>query len=171
MKTREYDINAYVVDGVLRLTAYQYEYSDKPNGLGEPISTNTSADYLTLSLNMDSPNNAEAVAYLLDDENWSVVNLVGEPTEQEVWQAIVDKWQDYDSPWENMTWLDYAPEQIRAWADMLPEYTPNLVHEWQDIALLPTLHRGETRQVKCLNCEATYEQSRLTMDEQYEMLG
>ena len=142
MKTNEYDINVYVVDGVVYLSAYEYTYSDAPQP--EPNGTNT-ANFITLELPMDT-GDADEIAYLLSDENWQGQD-----------------WQDYDSPWESKAWLSYAPARIAEWSDGLPEYTPTVQHQWEEARF--DLRYGESRQVKCLNCDATYEQKRLSWDE------
>jgi hypothetical protein len=56
-----------------------------------------------------------------------------------------------------------APARIRDWVGALPEYEPKQVHDWEDAPF--DLEYGERRDVKCKNCDATYEQRRLSWDE------
>jgi hypothetical protein len=145
MRTREYDLNVYVVDGVARLSAYEYTYSDSDDP--QPNGTNTSK-FTTLEIPMDKEH-ADEVAFLLSDEEWQAES--------------VDAWQEYDSPWENMAWLDTAPESIKAWGQALAEYEPETQHEWELFTF--DLKYGEHRDVACLNCDATYPMYRLSWDE------
>jgi len=145
MRTREYDLNVYVVDGVARLSAYEYTYSDSDDP--QPNGTEMSK-FVTLEVPMDEAHHDE-VAFLLSDEDWH--------------ESPVEDWQDFDSPWENMAWLETAPASIRAWGDALAEYEPTTQHEWELYTM--NLAYGERRDVKCLNCDATYPLYRLTWEE------
>jgi hypothetical protein len=147
MKIKEYDLNVYVVDGVARLSAYQYQYSDHPTN-PEPISTKMDNDsWITLSLPLE-PMYHEEMSYLLGDKDWQSQD-----------------WQDYDSPWESVEWLDCdeAPATLRAWVNGLPEYEPEVVHDWGDHNL--DFPRGSILAVPCKNCDATYDVRRLSFDE------
>lgn len=145
MRTREYDLNVYVVDGVASLSAYEYTYSDAPNP--EPNGTNTE-NYTTLRVPMSTMRSAE-VAFLVRDPNWA--------------SNILASWDDYDSPWENMAWLDTAPPSIKQWADALPEYTPQTRHEYSKAEF--DLAYGESRDIKCLYCDEVYTQRRLSFED------
>lgn len=151
MNTREYDLNVYVVDGVARLSAYEYTYSDAPEP--EPNGTNTSK-FITLEVPMDEAHSAE-VAFLLSDDDWQ--------------DSSVEDWQDYDSAWENMAWLETAPASLQAWGATLPEYMPETQHEWVNYQL--DLKPGEHRDVPCANCDATYPLYRLTWTEMTAKVG
>lgn len=145
MKTREYDLNVYVTGGVARLSAYEYTYSDSDDP--QPNGTEMSR-FVTLEVPMDEAHREE-VSFLLGTTNWSV--------------SSEEDWEDYDSPWDSLAWLEKAPASIRAWGDSLPEYEPTTQHEWEMYTM--DLEYGERRDVKCLNCEATFPLVRLSWDE------
>lgn len=159
LMVRTYDVNVYVVDGVVRLSAYEHKYSDNPEAR-EPIETNTE-NFHTLELPM-SDDCREEISYLLDSDEWD--DLEQHP------EGIVEAWQDYDSPWEQVEWLyeGDTPEKIRVWADSLPEYAPQVAHEWVKNNFLG-MERGTILRTQCKNCEATYDVRRLTVEEMSEI--
>lgn len=171
MKSKEYEYNVYVVDGVLRLSAYEVKYLDNPENQ-EPMETNTE-NFTTLEIPMTLTNYGE-VAYLLADPKWHTVKeelemADGEVyTEDELFALAIEAWQDYDS-WEGgEAWLAGLPTQRLAdWVAGLPEYEPAPAHEWTMTTpeVFETLRLSPERpvyvDVKCKNCEETYQVGKL----------
>lgn len=165
VKTREYDLNVYVVDGEVRLSAYQYLYTDHPTD-PHPYATRTDNDsWITLTLPLDPMEYGKEIAYLLDDPDWADID-------GSEFVSVAEKWDDTDFAWESMSWLDRedTPELLREWANGLPEYEPRTTHEWAE-APLTGLDYGESREVACLNCDTTYTQQRATWESMSGLRG
>lgn len=146
-----------------RLSAYEYQYSDRPDG-GEPIGTRTDK-WETLEIPL-TRSNWEEIAFLLEDDNWASlddVEWVIEPTARDKDTALAEKWDDHDGAWRAVSEFATAPEKIRDWVAGLPEYEPTRIHEYPEVKF--DLAYGERRDVKCLNCDETYEQRRLSWEE------
>lgn len=143
--SRGYDLNVYIVDGVLRLSAYEWHYDDSENP--EPSSANTEK-FITLPIPLESAYDKE-LSYLLGSD-WNKYEL--------------ESWQDYDS-WEDLDRLKVAetPLMLFDWAKGLPEYEPVLEHEWEGFNF--NIEHGTSLTVHCLNCDETYEHRRLSFDE------
>ncbi len=173
MKSKLYDFNVYVVDGVVRLSAYEMKYLDNPENC-EPVETNT-GKFTTLEIPMTMAHYGE-VAYLLENPKWhtadddAVLRLIGSdnPTELERRAVAIDEWQDYDAWVGGQEWLDGLPTQrLKDWADGLPEYEAEPAHEWsvsstevfEQLRLAPT--KPVSAEVKCRNCEETYTVSKM----------
>jgi hypothetical protein len=155
MMVRTYDVNVYVVDGVVRLSAYEHKYSDNPEAR-EPIETNTEK-FHTISFPMGD-DHREEISYLLDSDEWDDLDQYPD--------GVAVGWQDYDSPWEQLDWLyeGDTPEKIRVWADLLPEYAPEVAHEWVENNFMG-MERGTILKTMCKNCDASYDIRRLTVEE------
>ena len=168
MKSKDYDINLYVVDGVVRLSAYELKYLDDPKNR-VPNETNHDK-FTTLEIPMTMEHFGE-VAYLLNDPKWhtaaddEVYRLVDtdNPTDLERRAVAIDKWQDYDS-WEGgEDWYNGLPTQrLKDWVDGLPEYEPEPSHEWERSTeeVFAELRRATEFPTyvttKCRNCDETY---------------
>lgn len=167
MKSKQYDFNVYVVDGVVRLSAYEMKYLDNPRNC-EPVETNTDK-FTTLEIPMTMAHYGE-VAYLLEDANWHTPKdgdrelLDGEDhTALELRAVAIDGWQDYDAWVGGVEWyLSLPTDRLRDWVDGLPEYEAEPAHEWtvsshevfEQLRVAP--ERPVYAEVKCLNCEETY---------------
>jgi hypothetical protein len=101
MKTKEYDFNIYVIDGVLSLSAYQLEIAS--NGQRQLRTDNYITKYYPMT-----EENYEEITYLLDSEDW-----IDE----------LSNWEEYDA-WgynEHLTEGE-VPASITEWVNSLPEY-------------------------------------------------
>lgn len=143
--SKDYDLNVYVVDGVLRLSAYEHLYYDSPDPT--PCATNNEK-FHTLPIPLEPAYDKE-LSYLLGSD-WT--------------KHTYEEWQDYDD-WEDYDRLKVAetPLMLRDWADGLPEYEPTLEHEWEGFNF--QIEHGSSLTVHCLNCDETYEHRRLSFDE------
>ena len=171
MKSREYEYNVYVVDAVVRLSAYELKYLDNPENQ-EPMETNGDK-FITLEIPMTMENYGE-VAYLLENPKWHTPKEKFEMadgevyTENELFALAVENWQEYDS-WEGGTaWLDGLPsKRLHDWVNGLPEYEPAPAHEWTMTTpeVFETLRLSPERpvyvDVKCRNCDETYQVGKL----------
>lgn len=101
VKSKDYDYNIYVLDGVLSLSAYQLEMTR--DGYIQMRTDN----YITEHYPMTEENH-DVIAYLLDNEEWD--NDIAEWDECDIWR---DKGY--------LTEGD-APVMITEWLDNLPEY-------------------------------------------------
>jgi hypothetical protein len=167
VKSKEYEFNVYVVDGMVRLSAYEMKYLDNPENQ-EPAETNGDK-FITLVIPMNMDHFGE-VAYLLENPKWHVPKEKPEmadgtePTELDLRAVAIDGWQDYDS-WEGgEDWYNGLPTQrLKDWVDGLPEYEPEPSHEWSmtSTEVFEQLRRSPERpvyaDVKCLNCDETYQ--------------
>jgi hypothetical protein len=167
VKSREYEYNVYVVDAVVRLSAYELKYLDNPENQ-EPMETNGDK-FITLEIPMTMENYGE-VAYLLESPSWHILKeelemADGEVyTEAELFDLAVEAWQEYDS-WEAGTaWVNGLPsKRLRDFVNGLPEYEPAPAHEWtmttaevfEQLRLSPT--RPVYADVKCKNCDESYQ--------------
>jgi hypothetical protein len=166
VKSKEYEFNVYVVDGIVRLSAYEMRYLDNPENQ-EPMETNGDK-FHTIEIPMTMAHYGE-VAYLLEDPKWHTPKEKFEMADGEVFTELelralaIDGWQDYDA-WEGgEDWYNGLPTQrLKDWVDGLPEYEPEPAHEWtlttQEV--FEQLRRSPERpvyaEVKCKNCEETY---------------
>ena len=166
LKSKEYDYNIYVVDGVVRLSAYEVNYLDDPKN-PRPCSTNTDK-WITLEIPMTMEHYGE-IAYLLENPKWHIPdedNLArldtDTPTELERRAVAIEGWQDFDTWVGGEEWYDGLPTQrLKDWLDGLPDYTPTLAHQWVDADLAwqklsQSTEFPATAEVACANCEATY---------------
>ncbi len=101
MKSREYDYNIYVIDGVLSLSAYQLEIAS--NGQKQLRTDNYVSEHYPMT-----KENHEIVSYLLDSEEWD--NDIAD------WDEL-DMWRDGGYLTEGD-----APVMIAEWVNKLPEY-------------------------------------------------
>ena len=171
MKSKQYEFNVYVVDGVLRLSGYEMKYLDNPENQ-EPMETN-SDKWHTLEIPMDMEHFGE-VAYLLEDTKWHIPKEKPEmadgtePTKADLLEEAIEGWQDYDA-WEGGDdWYHGLPTQrLKEWVAGLPEYEPEPAHEWTMTTpeVFETLRLSPERpvyvDVKCKNCEETYQVGKL----------
>jgi hypothetical protein len=171
VKSKEYEFNVYVVDGVARLSAYEMKYLDNPENQ-EPAETNGDK-WHTLEIPMTMANYGE-LAYLLEDPKWHVPKEEFEMADGEVYTEpqllalAVESWQDHDA-WEGgEAWLAGLPTQRLAdWVAGLPEYEPAPAHEWtmttpevfEQLRLSP--ERPVYADVKCKNCDESYQVGKL----------
>jgi hypothetical protein len=167
MKSKSYDYNVWVSDGVVRLTAYEMKYLDNPENQ-EPVESNTEK-FHTIEIPMTMENYGE-VSYLLEDSSWHVVKeelemADGEVyTEAELLALAVDGWQDYDS-WEGGTaWLNGLPsKRLKDFVNGLPEYEPAPAHEWtvtsaevfEQLRIAPV--KPVYAEIVCKNCPESYQ--------------
>jgi hypothetical protein len=167
MKSKEYELNVYVVDGVIRLSAYEMKYLDNPENC-EPAETNTEK-FTTLEIPMNLDHYGE-VAYLLEDPKWHLPKEEVEMADGEEYTELygrtlaIEGWQEYDAWKGGEDWINGLPgKRIRDWIDGLPEYEPEPSHEWdmetdqvfEMLRLLP--ERPVYAIVKCRNCEESYQ--------------
>lgn len=170
VKSKDYEFNVYVTDGIVNLSAYEMRYLDNPDNQ-EPTETNTEK-YLTLEIPMTMAHYGE-IAYLLEDTKWHVadddaVSLVvletdDDPSELERRAVAIDNWQDYDSWVGGDEWLAGLPTQrLKDWVNGLPEYEAEPAHEWtttseevfEQLRVAPL--KPVYAEIKCKNCEETY---------------
>ena len=130
----DYDLNVYIVDGVLNLTAYEQLYDDSSNP--EPCATNNEK-FTILPIPIEPAYDRE-LTYLLG-EDWV--------------KSRVEDWQDYDE-WEDLKILATpdTPLILSEWAKGLPPYEPEIEHQWEDFN--KTIPAGGTLLLHCLTCEA-----------------
>jgi hypothetical protein len=115
MLTNEYDVNIYVIDGIVNVLCY-------PMGVDEEgvfVSTDTTAEPIRLPLPLDSTDPAiqEMLGYLLgNDSYWDVSHDFLE--EGYDW---MDWWEEHDE-WTGTIAMQDAPQSLRVWLDTLPYY-------------------------------------------------
>ena len=111
MRWNNYDLNVYVNEGVVSITAYELQWSGNIafNNLPE-YETYAECDSL-LNLNFENPEHKDAIAYALDREYWEE-----------------DSWQGYDEWSQASEWLR-VPEPIKSWLQALPAYDVILTPE------------------------------------------
>ena len=166
LKSREYDYNIYVVDGVVRLSAYEVKYLDNPDD-PRPMESNGSK-WITLEIPMTMEHYGE-IAYLLENPKWHIPDEnalarldTDTPTELEKRAVAIDGWQDFDTWVGGDDWYDGLPtKRLKNWIDGLPEYTPEYTHEWVNAdeawaKLSRATAYPATEIVACANCDATY---------------
>lgn len=101
MKTKDYDYNIYVLDGVLSLSAYQLEIAS--NGQIQIRTDNYVSEHYQMT-----PENHDVISYLLDSEDWAD-DIAG-------WDEI-DMWRGKEYLTEGN-----VPAMIAEWVNNLPEY-------------------------------------------------
>lgn len=115
MLTNEYDVNIYVIDGVVNVLCY-------PMGVDEDnvfVYTDTTAEPIRLPLPLDSTDPAiqEMIGYLLGNDNyWDVPHETLDKGHD--W---MDYWEESDQ-WTGTIAMQDAPNILRVWLDTLPYY-------------------------------------------------
>lgn len=115
MLTNEYDVNIYVIDGIVNVLCY-------PMGVDEDgvfVSTDTTAEPIRLPLPLDStdPEIQEMLGYLLYNHNyWDIPHEV--LAEHSDWMFY---WEEHDE-WTSTFVMKDAPKALRVWLDTLPTY-------------------------------------------------
>jgi len=101
MKTKDYEYNIYVLDGVLSLSAYQLEIAS--NGQVQVRTDN----YVSERYDM-TPENHDVISYLLDSDDWA---------------DDIAYWDEHDD-WHGLEYLTEGdvPAMIAEWVNNLPEY-------------------------------------------------
>ena len=122
MKTTNYDINTYVVDGIVKLIPYElYLYK------GE-LYLDSSAEVLPLclELEMSNPAHRDAIVFALDSEEWHDANsglydgAIRHPEMDD--QAFIKHYWDELDEWSSGNPFWTAPEPISSWMKTLPWY-------------------------------------------------
>jgi len=101
MKTKDYDYNIYVLDGVLSLSAYQLEIAS--HGYIQTRTDNYVSEHYQMT-----PDNHDVISYLLNSEDWAD-DIAG-------WDEL-DMWRDKEYLAEGD-----VPAMIAEWVNNLPEY-------------------------------------------------
>lgn len=115
MLTNEYDVNIYVIDGIVNVLCY-------PMGVDEEgvfVCTDTTVEPIRLPLPLDStdPEIQEMLGYLLYTYNyWDVPHEV--LAEHSDWMVY---WEGHDE-WTGTIAMKDAPKALRVWLDTLPTY-------------------------------------------------
>lgn len=122
MRTQEYDINFYVNEGVLSISAYELMIDSEGD-----ITTNSDKWHtLSIKLNSTDPEDIAILGKVLGDE-WdyldpAFIDLESDNLDEELEQAIADNWQEFDEWVDTKTIVDIGLEKIDEWYDNLPEY-------------------------------------------------
>ena len=117
MQTKEYDINIYVIDNIVKVLCYEMKTDDK----GIFVSTVTEKDPIRLEIPIDTTNVhlQEILGFLLDKEDyWDVPHEF-----LDAGYDWMEWWEEHDE-WTGMDALlsDSAPKLLRDWAKALPTY-------------------------------------------------
>lgn len=133
MLTNEYDVNIYVINGIVNVLCYPMGVDEE----GNFISTDTTAEPIRLPLPLDStdPEIQEMLGYLLYNDNyWDVSHDFLE--EGYDW---MDWWEEHDE-WTGTITMKDAPKALRVWLDTLPYYDAPVT---EDIGMQINLGRVE----------------------------
>jgi hypothetical protein len=114
MRWNNYDLNIYCLDGTVTLYAYPLEWSKQFDAIGMPLYYVPDYNETSkISLFMNRSEHREAIAYVLDSEEW---------------HENKDYWQEYDA-WDCVTSYHNPPEPIKSWLKSLPAYHVQLTPE------------------------------------------
>lgn len=122
MRTQEYDINFYVNEGVLSISAYELMIDSE----GDITTNNDKWHTLSIKLNSTDPEDRVILDKVLGDE-WdyldpTFIDLESDNLDEELEQAIADNWQEFDEWVDTKTIVDIGFQKIDEWYDNLPEY-------------------------------------------------
>ena len=117
MLTKEYDVNIYVIDNLVKVLCYEMETDET----GIFIATNTIKDPIKLEIPIDSVDEElkDMIGFLLGNETyWDVSHEF-----LEAGYEWMDWWEEHDE-WTGMDSLitDHAPKALTDWIDSLPYY-------------------------------------------------
>ncbi len=115
MKSKLFDVNVYVIDGVVNVIFYKLIYSDALNGtvIGADTSSNGEAGKLTLNIHSRDAEEVEAIRYALDAQEYDEQQL--------------NYWEEFDE-WNTTDWFlqGDTPKIFRDFYDGLEPYEPEL---------------------------------------------
>lgn len=122
MRTKEYDINFYVNEGVLSISAYELMIDSE----GDITTNNDKWHTLSIKLNSTDPEDLRILDKVLGDE-WdyldpTFIDLESDNLDEELEQAIADNWQEFDEWVDTKAIVDLGFQKIDEWYDNLPEY-------------------------------------------------
>ena len=115
MKSKFFDVNVYVVDGVVNVIFYKLIYSDQLNGevIGADTSENGVAGKLALNIHSRNTDEVEAIRYALDAQEYDEQQL--------------NYWEEFDE-WNTTDWFlaGETPRILREFYDGLEPYEPEI---------------------------------------------
>ncbi len=115
MKSKLFDVNVYVIDGVVNVIFYKLIYSDALNGtvIGADTSSNGEAGKIALNIHSRDAEEVEAIRYALDAQEYDEQQL--------------NYWEEFDE-WNTTDWFlqGDTPKIFRDFYDGLEPYEPEL---------------------------------------------
>tara|TARA_B110000503_G_scaffold49712_1_gene80688 strand:+ start:1523 stop:1975 length:453 start_codon:yes stop_codon:yes gene_type:complete len=122
MNTKLFDVNVYVIDGLVNVIFYKLIYADSQDGsiIGADTSESGEVGRVVLNLHTTDPVEMDAIRYALDSEEYNNRQLT--------------EWEEYDA-WNASTWfmLGNSPEIFSNFYNSLAEYEPTLDHFWETV--------------------------------------
>lgn len=142
MKSKLFDVNVYVIDGMVNVIFYKLIYADALNGDIVGADTSTEAGRVTLNIHSQDGEEIEAIRYALDSEEYD-----GQP---------LNDWEEYDA-WNTSDWFmqGTAPRIFREFYDGLESYEPELGHAWETVPGTAT-HEWSLDALRRCQCGAEY---------------
>ena len=122
MKSKLFDVNVYVIDGMVNVIFYKLKYSDAGDGVPAEADTTDAGEVGRVSLVLASKDGEEieAIRYALDAEEFD--------------NRPLTEWEEFDE-WNTSDWFmeGTAPRIFREFYDGLEEYEPELTHIWETV--------------------------------------
>jgi len=139
MKSKLFDVNVYVIDGVVNVFFYKLIYADALNGsiVGAATSKSGEAGRLAINIHSQDREEIEAIRYALDCDSYD--------------DRPLNEWEEFDE-WNTSEWFMQGdtPKIFRDFANGLQEYEPEIGHAWEPF----TEHGETTRTVFRCRCGA-----------------
>jgi hypothetical protein len=129
MRWNNYDLNVYVDNGTVFLTAHRLKWTGSVDVHGFPLYTQ---DYgvgeQTTHLYLNRPEHRKAICYALDNEYWDSLDELNIYPKHSDLSPVASYWQDHDEWATASEWLR-VPEPIKSWLKSLPVYNVELTPE------------------------------------------
>lgn len=138
MKSRLFDVNVYVIDGVVKVIFYKLIYADAMNGTIVGADTTEKGEAGRIELNIHSQNREEieAIRYALDSDDYD--------------DRPLNEWEEFDY-WNTSEWFmqGESPKIFRDFTNGLQEYEPEIGHAWELVVERDGLPSQTTLRCRC----------------------
>jgi hypothetical protein len=149
MKSRLFDVNVYVVDGMVNVIFYKLIYADALNGkiVGADTSDQGEAGRVSLNIHATDPDTVEAIRYALDSDSYD--------------DRPLNDWEEYDA-WNTSEWFMQgdSPKIFRDFTNGLESYEPTLGHLWEFVPGTAS-HSWSLDALRRCSCGAEYRVERV----------
>lgn len=120
MKSKLFDVNVFVINGMVNVIFYKLIYADSLNGkiVGADTTSNGVAGRVQINIHSQDYDEIEAIRYALDCDSYD--------------DRPLNEWEEFDE-WNTSEWFMQGdtPKIFREFVNGLEEYEPEIGHDWE----------------------------------------
>lgn len=120
MKSKLFDVNVFVINGMVNVIFYKLIYADSLNGkiVGADTTNNGVAGRVQINIHSQDYEEIEAIRYALDSDSYD--------------DRPLNNWEEFDY-WNTSEWFmqGESPKIFREFVNGLQEYEPEIGHNWE----------------------------------------